>query len=883
MRPRTHNRSLMAGLLALGAMLAPDIAAAEDESAVARMMEELDKTEQEQVEEAFKSQLNDDDRAFVEEIISRGKNIPEVARQISEGDYTGIGNALATGTAEELAKQIEERYEEGSPMRVMLDSVKDNKELYSKLTKAALNADPDEAATALQDALKEHAKSKIDELRAEGEDFWKDLFNSLLPGSETAKHIGIDPAAVYLQGVKDMADLSRRANRQLDTFVFDCLHRRYRKLVREGATGNDALDSIADVGLSDPTFDCVADRERGKPKLDSKDEGAVDTALRSLGRAIEAFKKVMQRRARGGSTMAKWEVDPEDIAKLIAIYEEGLRNGKFMNTNFADWVRDRLWDDLRSRRDGLRDALQREQADVAELIAERLRRVVASLMPKFSHAMKHALGEERYHQLGELPAKDTIPTPEEQEKDDKTKTASKDNELYDQMMKELKERECEPRPKKSTAGTMNKDGFIAMTEDYGGSYELPPGCKPYGKPQRFEYEGTEKGTKDKGHAKKEPHCARLGKAVDAAVSRYAKGEVEAAKAALEGILTQLDDTSAEERCPDLRTRVAGNLDKIKRLVDVLAALNEGLTKCEPETLRHQHEQLSGATHVRLIASREQIRRAVPVAERYTLAKVAYKEGRIDDAASLFRTALTKAEEAQAPTCVGIEKRTRGNLARIDEMRELARAVSGVIDRCDMAAIAQRKAQLLGSTNPFLIKLHARLSNPPARCQQQVADKQCAGQFGSGWTAGPADDKGSFYCRPPNETAANQFCEAHNEGSGWVAGEVQANGAFACLPSYARQKSAALADCRQQHGSRLIKVYKYKDQWYCSYRTKSVKRRTHHPRARTARRRGGGGYDPRAAAAAAAIAGAVIQGIIQSQGGGHHHGGGCAANPRAPGC
>ena len=217
------------------------------------------------------------------------------------------------------------------------------------------------------------------------------------------------------------------------------------------------------------------------------------------------------------------------------------------------------------------------------------------------------------------------------------------------------------------------------------------------------------------------------------------------------------------------------------------------------------------------------------------------------------------------------------------MKELERAVAGVIDQCDMAAIDQRKAQLLGSTNPFLIKLHTRLSNPPARCQQLALNRQCADQYGGGWTAGPADDKGNFFCRPPNEAAANQFCEAHNEGDGWVAGEVQANGAFGCYPSYARQRSAALSDCRQQHGSRLIKVYKYKGQWYCNYRTKSAKqRRTHQPRTRHSR--GGGGYDPRAAAAAAAIAGAVIQGVIRSQGGGgHHHGGGCAANPRAPGC
>ncbi len=880
MRQRTYIRSLIAGLLALAAMMIPACALAEDETALARMMEELDKTDQQRVEEALKSQLNDEDRAFVEEIVRRGKNIPEVARQISEGDYTGIGNALASGAAEQLAKEIEERYKEGSPMRTLLDSVKDNEELYAKLTKAALNADPDEAAVALQDALKEHAKSKIDELRGEGEKFWKDLFNSLLPGSEVAKRVGIDPASIYAQAVSDVADLSRRANRELDTFVFDCMHRRFKKLVREGDTEQTALTAIGDsLGPNDRGFDCVADRKRDEPKLDTSGEDARDSILLGPGRIYRQSRDAAQRQARGGSTMAKWEVDPEDIAKLIAIYEEGVRSGQITNTGFADWVQKRLSDELRKRGRKLTSALEEQQKKIAEIVAERLRRLVASLMPKLSQAMKQTLGEERYRQLGELPAKDTLPKPEEQKKDDKTKTASKDDELYDQMMKELKERECDPRnaPPKRTPGTVDKDGFIAVTEDHGGPYELPPGCEPYGKPQRFEYEGVEKGKADK-----QPRCARLGKAIVAAGSQYAKGEVEAAKASLEGILAQLDGLSGEERCPDVRTRVAGNLGKIKRLVDVLATLNKGLTKCEPEALRHEHEQLSGATHVKLVASRAQLLRAVPVAERYTQARLAYKEGRIEDAASLFQTALTKAEEAQAPTCVDIEKRTRSNLARIDQMKELERSISGVIDQCDMAAMERRKAKLLGSTNPFLIKLHTRLSNPPARCQQLVSNRQCADQFGGGWTAGPADEKGQIFCRPPSEAAANHWCEEHNEGSGWVAGEVQANGWFGCYPSYGRQKSAAFADCRQQHGSRLIKVYKYKGQWYCSYRTKSVKqRRRHQPRARTSH--GGGGYDPRAAAAAAAVAGAVIQGIIQSQGGGHHHGGGCAANPRAPGC
>ena len=126
--------------------------------------------------------------------------------------------------------------------------------------------------------------------------------------------------------------------------------------------------------------------------------------------------------------MAKWEVDPEDIAKLIAIYEEGVRSGQITNTGFADWVQKRLSDELRKRGRKLTSALEDQQKKIAEIVAERLRRLVASLMPKLSQAMKQTLGEERYRQLGELPAKDTLPKPEPK-KDDKTKTASKEDKL----------------------------------------------------------------------------------------------------------------------------------------------------------------------------------------------------------------------------------------------------------------------------------------------------------------------------------------------------------------------------------------------------------------------------------------------------------------------
>lgn len=447
---------------------------------------------------------------------------------------------------------------------------------------------------------------------------------------------------------------------------------------------------------------------------------------------------------------------------------------------------------------------------------------------------------------------------------------------------------CDPRNNAQPKNNPDPGWIAVETADKGPDFVDREECRPYGPPaKRFEYMGRDEATANKEQeeiesqpALKQARCARLVSTADAAGSQYASGEIETAKVTLEGILSEIDGTPREAPCPDVRVRVAGNLEKIKRLTDVLAEINESLTTCEPRALRHQHQQLKDATHVKLVSLREQLLRAVPVAENYALATAAYKEGRMDDADSLFHKALTRAKETDEQTCTDIEPRTRSNLERIEKAKELEKAVSDAVERCDMAAVEQRRAQLVGTTNPFLVGLHTRLGKLPARCTQIAADAHCQSTIGSGWTAGPPDERGQYYCRPPSKEAAHQWCEEHNDESGWVAGAVASNGSFGCFPSYARQKSAALASCSNQHGSRLIRVYRVKGAWYCSYRQETAKRRATTPRTT---RRQPSGYDPRAAAAAAAIAGAVIQGIARSQAGRHGGGGNCAVNPRAAGC
>lgn len=442
---------------------------------------------------------------------------------------------------------------------------------------------------------------------------------------------------------------------------------------------------------------------------------------------------------------------------------------------------------------------------------------------------------------------------------------------------------CDPRnnPPKRTVGSVNEDGFIAMTEDYGAPDALPDGCEPYGPPaKRFEYEGPSGARPTTGESL--PTCARLAGLVDIAGVQYASGEIKEAKASLERVERTLGDRT--EACLDVKNRVIDNLGKINRLTNVVNELEHTLTTCEPNTLRRYHGQLTDAAHPKLVSLRDRLLRAVPVAESYTLAVAAYGEGRMDEAQRLLRGTLSLAKQTDGQTCTDILERTQTNLNRIDTAKDLEKAISDALERCDMPDIERRKAQLVGATNPFLVSLHGRLGRLPDRCIQFASNAHCQSTIGAGWTAGPPDDKGQYYCRPPSKAAANRWCEDHNEGSGWTAGAVASNGSFGCFPSYARQKNAALDDCRRQHGSRLIRVYRVDGQWYCSFQQKTAKRRTSAPHSRTARRQPSG-YDPRAAAAAAAIAGAIMQGIAQSQGGrhGHTHGGNCAVNPRAPGC
>lgn len=854
------------------------------------------------------SVLGEEDGQFANDMIAAGKTASDYAEKISQGKHKEvgreIGRSLANATKKELVAQIEKRFDDpDSPVRKMLSSVQNNPEAYSKAARAVLNGDLEAATTVVGDEINKHAASTYDDLVQEGKDYWKGLAEEVIPGSDVLKKHGIDPVDTYVQGVEDWTEFVKDAKQAKDAYVFDCLHRRY--TAAKTAHGSAAaLDEVRQMGLAG--FDCVTSRRADAPYLEeTPEERANRDVLRGIAGMYRDAREATQRLTRETSTLAEYGTDLDEMADLIEAFEKGVREGSITRQQarggFSNWVRKEIAG--RRPKSRSRRASKVPQSGFAKVLwdmksalsfpVNAAKKDLADFMSAVALILTDTFGKKKLSELTGLPEEDFLPKEEVEPIDEAKKEteADKQRKKQEQAAKEVeKELKCNPEYQKKSKGGLDPEFIPQETADKGPGYVDEEGCRPYGPAQRFDYIVSDENNADPGKADREHSkharlmgaCPHLASAVDTAGAQYAKGEIEAARATLQGVRAQLDADSATSACPELRARVVGNLGKIQRMADLLADLQESLTECAPQPLRRYHQQLATASHVSLVAARERLLRSVRVAEKYTLAAAAYNQGRIDDAGILFRMTLAAADAAGKPTCVDIEKRSHSNLRRIEQMQELKRVVTATLDRCDMAGIQQHKSRLVGSTNPFLVELHTRLSNPPARCLRRIADEDCATKFGGGWTSGPPDEKGAYYCRPPNKTAANQWCEENSEGSGWVAGDIADNGSFKCLPSYARQRSAALADCRRQHGSRLIKVFRSKGNWYCSYRSKTAKGKARRPRA--ARRRGGGGYDPRAAAAAAAIAGAVIQGIVRSQSGGHGHGGGnCAVNPRAPGC
>lgn len=282
--------------------------------------------------------------------------------------------------------------------------------------------------------------------------------------------------------------------------------------------------------------------------------------------------------------------------------------------------------------------------------------------------------------------------------------------------------------------------------------------------------------------------------------------------------------------------------------------------------------------------------------RYEAARGAYASGDLGTAESSLRQALANAQGAGV--CADLVSRVETGLDRVSRLTSAIAAADAAVAACDLAAMSEWKGRLGGVSNPAAARAVQRVSAAEGECrkkeqERQVAeaDQRCAAsfgefvraspetagnerptcvcrdgyrwnedrtgcvrapseqelaaarnancrqQYGAGYSAGPVNRSGQYYCLP-NKATADAWCRRNNSPD-YYAGRVNSTGGFNCYLSDAAQQRIAIASCRQQYGAAFIRVVKRGGQYYCEFNS----------------------HDQRSSAAAAAAIGAAIQGLI----------------------
>jgi len=304
--------------------------------------------------------LDQDEYDLLKKYINNSQNAVAMWQALNEGDYQGIAGTIANKTANDLRAKIRNRFGADSKIVFVLKLVEDNDKLTKKLIKAALDTDQVAARAAIREALEEYGQSKYNALIAKGEKFWKTLIGEVIPGNRLATRFGISPIDLYIQGVKDWADLVRRFGVEINNEVLDCTYLRYRIMKRTlGAA--DAADQVSLIALGG-NFDCKAAAR------------APENENISVSFSRNFFATLIPIRGTA-ATFGKYRLEAADIKALLLEYDS--RGSKF--TPFSEWLVSQLSDALARRKNTIIDPLSREQSEQARQQIALAHRVIEEL------------------------------------------------------------------------------------------------------------------------------------------------------------------------------------------------------------------------------------------------------------------------------------------------------------------------------------------------------------------------------------------------------------------------------------------------------------------------------------------------------------------------
>ena len=334
---------------------------------VSALIKSLDRSEWEIVSSEVKKRLpnliaTEEEQASFKKMLDSSQKVAALAEALQEGDYEAVQKISTQYLADNLEAAVATRFGTESRVYQSIQLLKKdrNRELAKKLTKAALDVNPDDAQKAIQGFLTEHASSHYQKLQGMGEKFWKDMLLEVIPGGTKLASYGFNPVDIYIQQVRDFSNFSAATRDSFNDAMLNCQAKLYREVITETRSHQIAVERLEVYGSS-----------QGKRGFECDDEPASNTTT-------GWWTNWLQKLGSGAAIGGELKLTPGEIAALAQTYEQ--KHGlKGRNKKFAKWVREQLQAKVTERANSLTDAINVEQQRVANKRRSEMNNVMAAI------------------------------------------------------------------------------------------------------------------------------------------------------------------------------------------------------------------------------------------------------------------------------------------------------------------------------------------------------------------------------------------------------------------------------------------------------------------------------------------------------------------------
>jgi pimeloyl-ACP methyl ester carboxylesterase len=364
------------------------------------------------------------------------------------------------------------------------------------------------------------------------------------------------------------------------------------------------------------------------------------------------------------------------------------------------------------------------------------------------------------------------------------------------------------------------------------------------------------------------------------------GYAERARKGLQGAITAQKISEAELYLRWARERSAGCPDGLARIASVEAVrgaalealrtrLQSNVASCDAQVLQAARQDAMAfkgrpgfddlavelsAKAVGIAATKERLASHAPAY------RAALQSGSLDAMRSAMKLALDAIRDARDPACHAETKTVLdSNLQKANNLKTQMVAADEAIAACNTDEINRQTQIFRTGKSTVAAKVIERLKVAGKKCSA-LHNTQCETVNGPGWSFTKMANDGKNLTCVPNQAAANAYCDEVNKTTGMTARNIKSDGSMDCQKDRAQLVREAEAECRDQFGTRFIRVeWNSQGVLGCRHCNKGEVARGSQcystARAPAPQPQRQPQHDPRNSAAAAAAAAAVIQGVI----------------------